>query len=40
LNLSSQLNQDIEYLSPIIDEIESERKERLDMDAMVVNKKK
>lgn len=30
--------QDVAYLSPIIKAIESEKKERLDMDAMVVKK--
>ena len=32
--------QDIAYLSPIIKEIESESKERDDLEAMVVSKKK
>ncbi|KAL1296868.1 hypothetical protein AAFC00_004485 [Neodothiora populina] len=31
--------EDYPYLSPIIKEIEQERRERLDLDAMVVNKK-
>lgn len=31
-------HQDYPYLSPIIKEIEQERKERLDMDAMVITK--
>ena len=30
--------QDIPYLSPIIKEIEAERRERMDLDAMVIKK--
>ena len=33
-------SQDYEYLSPIIKEIESESKERDDLEAMVVSKRK
>ncbi|KAI4723134.1 ubiquinol-cytochrome c reductase complex 14 kDa protein [Aureobasidium sp. EXF-10727] len=39
--LESQLltyTQDVPYLSPIIKEIESERRERMDLDAMVIKK--
>jgi len=32
------VNQDIAYLSPIIKEIEAERRERMDLDAMVIKK--
>lgn len=32
--------QDYAYLSPIIEEIEAESKERDDLEAMVVNKRK
>jgi hypothetical protein len=31
-------HQDVPYLSPIIKEIESERRERMDLDAMVIKK--
>lgn len=32
------VHQDIPYLSPIIKEIEAERRERMDLDAMVIKK--
>ena len=32
------IHQDIAYLSPIIKEIEAERRERMDLDAMVIKK--
>ena len=32
------IHQDVPYLSPIIKEIESERRERMDLDAMVIKK--
>ncbi|GAM82834.1 hypothetical protein ANO11243_008200 [Dothideomycetidae sp. 11243] len=34
----TKASEDVEYLSPIIRQIESEKKERLDLDAMVVKK--
>lgn len=37
---ADSLSQDNAYLSPIVDEIEAEMKEREDLDSMVVRRKK
>ncbi|KAF1353945.1 ubiquinol-cytochrome c reductase complex 14 kDa protein [Delphinella strobiligena] len=37
-NEQTKPDEDYPYLSPIIKEIEQERRERLDLDAMVINK--
>ncbi|CAD0114759.1 ubiquinol-cytochrome c reductase complex 14 kDa protein [Aureobasidium sp. EXF-10728] len=37
-NEQTKPEEDVPYLSPIIKEIESERRERMDLDAMVIKK--
>ncbi len=40
IDLLMFLSQDIPYLSPLVDEIEAEMKEREDLESMVVKKSK